>query len=65
MSYNRYSWDERFRYWLDSFMSKGGTSVFLSLLFLFFVAFVVMGTLSFVVFLIFLDETIEDGTFLL
>ena len=65
MSYNRYSWDERFRYWLDSFMSKGGTSVFLSLLFLFFVAFVVMGTLRFVVFLIFPDETIEDGTFLL
>ena len=46
-------------------MSKGGTSVFLSLLFLFFVAFVVMGPLSFVVFLIFLDETIEDETFLL
>ncbi|MEK9617555.1 MAG: hypothetical protein VW543_14620, partial [Deltaproteobacteria bacterium] len=65
MSQNRYSWDERFRYWLDSFMSKGGTSVFLSLLFLFFVAFVVMGTLRFVVFLIFPDETIEDGTFLL
>jgi len=65
MSQNRYSWDERFRYWLDSFMSKGGTSVFLSLLFLFFVAFVVMGTVRFVVFLIFPDETIEDGTFLL
>ena len=65
MSYNRYRWDERFRYWLDSFMSKGGTSVFLSLLFLFFVAFVVMGTLRFIVFLIFPDETIEDGTFLL
>ena len=46
-------------------MSKGGTSVFLSLLFLFFVAFVVMGTVRFVVFLIFPDETIEDGTFLL
>ncbi|MFZ9066770.1 MAG: CASTOR/POLLUX-related putative ion channel, partial [bacterium] len=65
MSQNRYNWDERFRYWLDSFMSKGGTSVFLSLLFLFFVAFVVMGTLRFVVFLIFPDETIDDGTFLL
>ena len=61
MSQNRYNWDERFRYWLDSFMSKGGTSVFLSLLFLFFVAFVVMGTLRFVVFLIFLMNQLRMG----
>lgn len=42
-------------------MSKGGTSVFLALLFLFFVAFVVMGIFRVGMFIVFPDETIEKG----
>jgi hypothetical protein len=52
-SQNSYHWDERLRYWLGSLVSKRETSVFLSLLFLFFEDIVVMGTMSFLVFIIF------------
>ncbi len=61
----KHTLSERFRYRLDNFMSKGGASVFLALLFLFFIAFVVMGAVRLGTFFIFPDEAIEDQGFLL
>lgn len=61
----RYPWKDRLRYRLDNFMSLGGSSVFLALLFLFFIAFIVMGTVRLGVFLLFPDESIEEMSFLL
>lgn len=48
----------RMKYRFDNFMSKGGFSIFMALLFLFVISFVVMGAVRFVVNLIFPDETI-------
>ncbi len=41
----RYTWKDRLRYRFDSFMSKGGSSVFISLLVLFISAWLVLGCL--------------------
>jgi hypothetical protein len=62
-SQNSYNWDERLRYWLGSLVSKRETSVFLSLLFLFFEDIVVMGTTRFLVFIIFPEKKTNDESF--
>ena len=49
---------DKFKYRFDNFMSKGGFSIFAALLFLFFLAFVVMGIIRFVVGLLLPDESI-------
>lgn len=61
----KHTLSERLRYQLDNFMSKGGASVFLALLFLFFIAFVVMGAVRLGAFFLFPDDTIEEQGFLL
>ena len=65
MSQQQFKFKERLRYRLDNFFSKGGTAVFLALLFLFFIAFVVMGSLRLLAFVLFPDENIEEMGFLL
>ncbi len=39
----RKSWKDRLRYWFDNFMSRGGSSIFISLLALFLAAWVALG----------------------
>ena len=63
MSQQQFKFKERLRYRLDNFFSKGGTAVFLALLFLFFIAFVVMGSLRLLAFVLFPDENIEEMGF--
>ena len=65
MSQQQFKFSERLRYRLDNFFSKGGTAVFLALLFLFFIAFVVMGSLRLLAFVLFPDENIDEMGFLL
>lgn len=65
MSQQQFKFKERLRYRLDNFFSKGGTAVFLALLFLFFIAFVVMGSLRLLAYVLFPDENIEEMGFLL
>ncbi|MFZ9093274.1 MAG: CASTOR/POLLUX-related putative ion channel [bacterium] len=65
MSQQQFKFKERLRYRLDNFFSKGGTAVFLALLFLFFIAFVIMGSLRLLAFVLFPDENIEEMGFLL
>ena len=65
MSQQQFKFKERLRYRLDNFFSKGGTAVFLALLFLFFIAFVVMGSLRLLAFVFFPDENIDEMGFLL
>lgn len=48
----------RMKYRFDNFMSKGGFSIFMALLFLFVVSFIIMGIVRFVINLIFPDEAI-------
>ena len=50
---------QKLQYRLDNFMSKGGLAVFLALLFLFFIAFVIMSSVRMSVFWLFPDEGIE------
>ena len=63
MSQQQFKFKERLRYRLDNFFSKGGTAVFLALLFLFFIAFVVMGSLRLLAFVLFPDENIDEMGF--
>jgi len=48
----------RMKYRFDNFMSRGGFSIFMALLFLFVISFVVMGVVRYVINLVFPDETI-------
>ena len=65
MAHQQFKFKDRLRYRLDNFFSKGGTAVFLALLFLFFIAFLVMGALRLLAFIFFPDENIEEMGFLL
>lgn len=65
MPQQQFPFRERLRYRLDNFFSQGGTAVFLALLFLFFIAFIVMGTMRIGAYILFPDENIEEMSFLL
>ena len=49
---------DKFKYRFDNFMSKGGFSIFAALLFLFFLAFIVMGIIRYIFSLLLPDATI-------
>ncbi|MEB3341583.1 hypothetical protein [Okeania sp.] len=57
---SKFSWQEKFKYRFDNFMSKGGLSVFLGLVSAFFGAFVVMTIIRFLSELIFPNEEKTD-----
>ena len=65
MSQQQFKFKERLRYRLDNFFSKGGTAVFLALLFLFFISFLVRGSLRLLAFVLLPDENIEGMGYLL
>ncbi|WP_414585944.1 CASTOR/POLLUX-related putative ion channel [Scytonema sp. PCC 10023] len=58
---NRVSWQKRLQYNFDNFMSKGGFSVFLALLSLFFGAFVIMTIARYISELLFPNENLENS----
>lgn len=55
---NQPGFSARMKYSFDNFMSKGGLSIFLALIFLFVVSFIFMGLVRFVANLIFPDENL-------
>ncbi|WP_211178373.1 CASTOR/POLLUX-related putative ion channel [Brasilonema octagenarum] len=59
---NQVSWQKRLQYNFDNFMSKGGLSVFLALLSLFFGTFVVMTIVRYISELLFPNKDIESSS---
>ena len=57
---NQFSWQKRFQYQFDNFMSQGGLAVFLALLSGFFAAFVLMAGIRYFAELIFPNDYIDN-----
>ena len=61
MRSEKVSWQRRFQYRFDNFMSKGGWSVFLALVLGFIITFSLMGVLRYLIDLVFPNSYIREG----